>query len=589
MTYRSHLFTSRLLAGITILFVLAAAFLLVFAAESGASTAVATENNLAPATDPGKACVEGRVHDVLHVGLAGWTVNASGPGGASLSATTNALGYFMFDNLEVGTWTFAVEVKPGWVPYPGKPASLTLDVTVANQCNGIVDDADISFKFEQGTATPTATASPGPNATRIRGFVYQLTCNGMTPVSLATVRLWRSNDANGLDSVVSTKLTDASGFYNFYLPVPPPPYYHIIIDVPPGFVAFQASSLEGVVVAMDHIRINAPGYEAYEENNFILKDPNLKCGTDTPTPTPTHTPTATPTPTDTPTATPTPTDTPTSTPTLTPTATPTATPTPTDTPTVTPTPEIPGCADAFVVDIANFGLAGWEIHATPDGADLPHLIGITDAAGRVNFPDLKPGLWKFWIIMQPGWEAVTPEMVTVNIPPGDTCLRIRFRVAQSTPTPTHTPTPTATPTVPTPTITPTPSYMLYFPMLLRLGSVCEIGRLQVTVWGTYYDFKISQDNIVYFVEPLPWQNPTLFKLVNYDGPVTWTQYKPYYFKQIGGYEFTYPGGLAGADFRLFVHTECGYIIINTSVDDPTPTPTPTPAQSSLTATPPTIR
>ncbi len=560
MTYRPNKLAPRLLTGIAVLSVITLAFVLVFAAWSGASFAAGSDKALAPATDPGKACVEGRVHDVLHVGLAGWTVNASGPGGATDTTTTNALGYFKFDNLAVGAWTFSVVVKPGWVPYPGKPASLTLDVTTANQCNGIVNDLDISFKFDQGTATPTATATPGPDATRMRGFVYQLTCSGMSPVGGVTVRAWRSNDPGGLDSVVATRLTDAGGFYNFYLPVAPPPFYHIIIDVPAGLMAFQASSLEGVVITPEHIRIDAPTYSTYEENNFILKDPNLKCGTDTPTPTPTETPTNTPTPTDTPTA----------------------------TPTATPTPKIPGCADAFVVDIANFGLGGWEIHATPDGADQPHLIGVTDAAGRVNFPDLEPGLWKFWIIMMPGWEAVTPEMVTVNIPPGDNCLRIRFKVVQSTPTPTDTPTPTATPTVPTPTITPTPlPNPLYFPMLLRPGGVCEIGRLQVMVWGTFYSFDIAQDNIVRFVEPLPWQEPTVFNLVNYDGPVIWTQYKPFYVKQIDGYSFSYPGGMSGADFRLFVRTLCGYIIIETSVDDPTPTPDP--VQPVATSTPPPIR
>ncbi|MCW5860281.1 MAG: hypothetical protein KIS63_18460, partial [Caldilineales bacterium] len=146
----------------------------------------------------------------------------------------------------------------------------------------------------------------------------------------------------------------------------------------------------------------------------------------------------------------------------------------------------------------------------------------------------------------------------------------------------------ATPTVPTPTITPTPlPNALYFPLLLRPGGVCEIGRLQVMVWGTFYSFEINQDNIVRFVEPLPWQSPTVFNLVNYEGPVIWTQYKPYYVKQFDGYSFTYPGGMAGADFRLFVRTLCGVIIINTSVDDPTPTPDP--GQPAATSTPPPIR
>ena len=108
--------------------------------------------------------------------------------------------------------------------------------------------------------------------------------------------------------------------------------------------------------------------------------------------------------------------------------------------------------------------------------------------------------------------------------------------------------------------------------------------MQTTVWGTFYSFPLNFNNIPRYVEPLPWQAefPTVFKLVNFEGPVLWTQYLPFYKKQIDGYTFTYPGGFAGQDFKLFVRTECGLILIYTSVDDPTPTP---PAQNTDLPTP----
>ncbi len=551
------------LMGFTALTILSLALVLVLAAGGGSAAA---GNNAAPAAAPNWAenCVEGWVHDALDIGLPGWTVQAhrTVDPATVLTATTNSLGYFKFDKLLPGDWVFAVVVQPGWAPYPGTATTLNLTLpdfpTPFTTCNGIQGLEDLRFKMQQGTATPTATWTPGPNATRMRGYVYQLTCTGMTPVKNVTLKAWRSATAGGLDSVVQTVATDAGGFFNFYLPTAPPPFYHIILTPPLGLNPYQASSLEGTVITPDHIRIDEPGYQVYEGNVFILKDPTLKCGTDTPTPTPTDTPTPTPTPTDTPT--PTPTHTP--------------TPTPTDTPTVTPTPTtVPGCADAFVVDIANFGLGGWEVHAMPDGAMDPHLSAVTDAAGRASFDNLTPGKWKFWVIMQPGWEAVTPEMVVVTIPSGDLCLRIRFKVVQSTPTPTDTPTPTATPTVPTPTITPTAlPNPLYFPMILVPGGVCEIGRIQVEVWGTMYNMPLKPDGYFRMIEPLPWQTPTVFKLVNYTGPVLWVQYKPFYHKQEDGYQFSYPGGMSGQDFRLFVLTSCGRIVIETSVDDPTPTP-----------------
>ncbi|MCP4168020.1 MAG: DUF11 domain-containing protein, partial [Chloroflexi bacterium] len=123
-------------------------------------------------------------------------------------------------------------------------------------------------------------------------------------------------------------------------------------------------------------------------------------------------------------------------------------------------------------------------------------------------------------------------------------------------------------------IRPAPQNPIYLPIIIMPGGVCETGRVQVTVWGTFYSFPLTPDENVKTIRPLNWNSTTTFRIVNYDGAVVWTQYQPTYFKQQGGYEFVYPGGHAGEVFWLTVQTECGTIIIATPVDDPTPTPVP---------------
>lgn len=177
-------------------------------------------------------------------------------------------------------------------------------------------------------------------------------------------------------------------------------------------------------------------------------------------------------------------------------------------------------------------------------------------------------MWTFWEVMQPGWSPVTAEMFNATVPSGPGCIYIRFKNRQATPTPT--PTPLVTPTA---TATPVPN-PVWIPVAMRPGGVCEIGRVQVTVFGTFYSFSLTPDGNVKTIRPLPWQSPTVFRIVNYEGPVVWTQYRPLYEKQIGGYEFTYPGGRAGDIFTLYVETSCGIVRIETDIDDPTPTPTP---------------
>ncbi len=240
------------------------------------------------------------------------------------------------------------------------------------------------------------------------------------------------------------------------------------------------------------------------------------------------------------------------------------------------------------MDDLHVGLPGWVIHTRPVNSDSPVYTTTTDGTGKFVFPNLTPGTWLVWEDMQEGWTPVTSASFTVEVPPGPGCVQVRFknRQATSTPTPvppsTSTPTPgdpTSTPTR-TPTRTPTPQTAPTFtPTPTRTptpapGGVCVTGRVEVTIWGEKYSYSLVPDGNAKILKPLPWQTSTTLNIVNYTGPVTWTQYAPTWKKQVGGYSFTYPGGLPGAAFSIFIITECGEIMLISYIDDPTATPTP---------------
>lgn len=248
------------------------------------------------------------------------------------------------------------------------------------------------------------------------------------------------------------------------------------------------------------------------------------------------------------------------------------TPTPTFTPAPTATPGGLTCVEGHKIDDLHVGLPNWEIHALPAGGWAPHLVTYTDATGYFRFDDLSSGVWNFWEIMQDGWEPVTADSVLLDVQPQSECYYIRFKNRQtsatatpepptSTPTPRYTPTPTSTPRyTPTPTATP--------------EGECGTGRLETTIWGRFHSYSLVSDGTVLSLFPLPWQHSTEFNIVGYTGPVQWTLYQPYWEHQVGGYQYVYPGGHAGDDFTLFVYTDCGYIQLQSAIDDPTPTPGP---------------
>ena len=166
--------------------------------------------------------------------------------------------------------------------------------------------------------------------------------------------------------------------------------------------------------------------------------------------------------------------------------------------------------------------------------------------------------------MQDGWEPVTPAEFDVFVAASEDCTYARFKNRQIPPTSTPTPTYTPTPTPPT----------LYLPLILTRPDECIAGKVHVIVWGEHFSFPLTPDGNVKSIPPLPWQFPTTFWTTNYTGAISWTQYQPFYHKQLGGYTFVYPGGHSGEEFSLFISTECGKLAIETEVDDPTPTPPP---------------
>jgi hypothetical protein len=104
------------------------------------------------------------------------------------------------------------------------------------------------------------------------------------------------------------------------------------------------------------------------------------------------------------------------------------TPTPTPTATSTPTP-IPsnGCIIGRKVDVLQVGLPGWTIHARPRDEEQPVLTAVTDGSGDFFFVGLREGWWTVWEEMQPGWTAVTPAMLDIEVRGTPPCMAVSFR------------------------------------------------------------------------------------------------------------------------------------------------------------------
>ncbi len=266
------------------------------------------------------------------------------------------------------------------------------------------------------TPTPTTTATSAPaTGTRLRGYVYVRMFGQNQALPGVTVQLWRSSSPDVLGQFVDDRVSDLGGFYNFFVPTTPPPYYHLVLVTPPGKAPLQATSGEGIVVSPDHIRFDAPTFQVYQDNDFVLIPV-------TPTPTATLSPAPTATSTPQP-ATPTHTPGPTST--ATPTSTVTPPPTLTPTPTATP---LQGSIRALVWNDLNRNgvregdeppLAGVEVMVEKVGAARSNERVITGSDGVAQFAArTAPAIYKVTEIDPPYALSTTPNQAYVAVSPG---------------------------------------------------------------------------------------------------------------------------------------------------------------------------
>lgn len=86
------------------------------------------------------------------------------------------------------------------------------------------------------------------------------------------------------------------------------------------------------------------------------------------------------------------------------------------------------CVDGYKINQLDQGLSAWTIKAE-NTATGESKSTVTDGNGYFRFADLTAGTWKISEELQPGWEAVTPAQLEVQVqvqPPG-VCQHVRFK------------------------------------------------------------------------------------------------------------------------------------------------------------------
>ena len=274
-----------------------------------------TPTSTPTSTPTGQAlgCVEGHKIDDLHVGLPNWVIHAkpAGQTGPVYTATTDGTGYFRFDNLPVGTYTFWEEMQERWVPVTAPQ----FDAPV----NPGPDCTYIRFKNRQATPTPTPTPTPTeggggeqggtdtptptpsytPTATPTSAFT-----STPTPTPTATSTLCFTslggvifNDLNhdgsyqfGVEPTIGNVTVQISGAVNMTTQANgsgwwqvggvPLGNYQVTVVPPPGYSVTSISPL--------HVSLISPCQQILSLNFGLARS------TTSPTPTMTPTPTATP-------------------------------------------------------------------------------------------------------------------------------------------------------------------------------------------------------------------------------------------------------------------------------------------------------
>jgi subtilisin family serine protease len=113
------------------------------------------------------------------------------------------------------------------------------------------------------------------------------------------------------------------------------------------------------------------------------------------------------------------------------------------------------------------------------------------------------------------------------------------------------------------------THMQYFPLVKTVGgSVCQVGRLETTLWGHLFSVSLLPDGLVGTLPLLPWPDLATFELTGYTGPVHWTLLEPTRIDKEGGNSFTFTDVSSAQPFTLQVDTSCGRVTIIAAPDDP---------------------
>jgi hypothetical protein len=157
------------------------------------------------------------VRDSGEAGVAGVTIHLAGPGGATLTTTTDASGNFAFTGLDPGTYVLSEVVPPGFVQTtPGAPGTISITLAAGQAVTGVLigNVASATAGSISGTKYLDLDANGVLNPTDrpYPGIVFVLT------------------DANGVQRQATS---DSAG--NFSFSGLPPGTYTLTEILPPGF------------------------------------------------------------------------------------------------------------------------------------------------------------------------------------------------------------------------------------------------------------------------------------------------------------------------------------------------------------------
>jgi len=358
---------------------------------------------------PGAICVEGRKVDVQHRGLGGFIINAQMEGSDRvLQAVTDDNGYFRFDNLEPGLWTFSEVLTRGWEPvtpsefqkeleyghdgcyqirFKNKqvPIPACLIVAKVNEADGSpLAGWEIQIKPKFGGSWQSGVTDKGgqvrfddlkPGKWLVRETVLYPwepvdPATGETEIELHPManeedcgRVVFKNRRKLTGCVVGRKVDDQhQGLEGWTIYARPTgatdPTFSATTDADGNFrfddlVLGEWTLWEDVEpgwtpVTASKFEVTVDSVEECKEVRFKNRPPDL-------------------------------------------------------------------CAQGYKLDENGFGLGGWTIRAYPKGHPDKALETVTEPNGHYRFCGLTLGPWIFEEVRPVGWKALTPEQVEVNV------------------------------------------------------------------------------------------------------------------------------------------------------------------------------